>query len=75
MIYICIFAQFDHDTDTVFRGLVCDIHNVISLFCFRQCCHIKQKFGNTHSYHRIWDLGDHNIGLAGLSFFDIYFTA
>ena len=75
MIHICIFAQLDHDTDTVFRGLVCDIHDVVCLFCFRQGCHIEQEFGNAHSDHRIWDLRDHNIGLAGFSFFDIHFTA
>ena len=67
---LCIssFAQLQHNADSLFGGLVCDIHDIICFLGLHETVYIIQKFSDVRTDHRIWDLSDNN---ALFSTFDL----
>ncbi len=67
-------AQFYDNADSLFGGLVCDIHDIHRLFGLRQRSHIGQKLTDTHPDHCIGNFSDHHIGPSAFSLFNIHFS-
>ena len=69
------FFQFQHDPDTLFGRLVCNIHNIRSFFCLYQSPDIIEEFPDIGAYHGVGNFRDNDLFFSPFDLFHFHLAA
>ena len=61
VLHVCIALQFQNDTDSLFGGLVGNIHDICGLLGLYQGCDIIKEFSDVCTNHGVRNLCDHQL--------------